>query len=433
MWGAADPVRHLLSKTGSERATSGAGNKIIVRDGKTHVVWQSIENGKYVAQVRSLDHKTGKLTEPFTLGVGRDNHARPNIIADHEGYLHVVIAGHHSGLQYRRSEKPNDATAWTKTERLGTSTYPVLECAPDGTMYMFARHDADWGGAVFYVKEPDGKWESRGLIVKKDKKKWSGYAGYQCAMVADAKGTLHAVFDFYEGKGVMSDRGQHVAVCYMASDDRGKTWRKADGSEVKLPARPDTMDALSQDIGKRHEPMPPPLLLSQGNIVVDSDNQPHIVYISHLTKPGQVIHATLDARGKWRQQEVKAFRRPFTRVRPVQCRGALTIDDNDALHVLLRLVPVDRRWKTGKPSRGMKFTDKEQALVWLTSRDGGRRFTIEPAVKLGLNFNQPNTVRAVGGNKISATRKPPFVYFQGNPNKNKGGPPVQNEVFLVVP
>ena len=74
---AAEAKQVLLSSIGSERATQGNGNKIVTFRGKTHVVWQDADAKGYFARVRTLDHKTGKWSPTYTLGKGRDNHARP--------------------------------------------------------------------------------------------------------------------------------------------------------------------------------------------------------------------------------------------------------------------------------------------------------------------------------------------------------------------
>ena len=69
--------RDLISSIGSERATSGNGNKIVTVDGKSHVVWQDATQKGYFARIRTLDHKTGEWAPTYTIGEGRDNHARP--------------------------------------------------------------------------------------------------------------------------------------------------------------------------------------------------------------------------------------------------------------------------------------------------------------------------------------------------------------------
>ena len=105
--------REKISTIGSERATSGYGNKIVTAGGKTRIVWQDATKEGYFARVRSLDHETGNWSATYTLGAGRDNHSRPTIVVDSKGDLHVIIGGHHTGLQYRRSLRPGDASEWT--------------------------------------------------------------------------------------------------------------------------------------------------------------------------------------------------------------------------------------------------------------------------------------------------------------------------------
>ena len=131
--------REKISTIGSERATSGYGNKIVTAGGKTRIVWQDATKEGYFARVRSLDHETGNWSATYTLGEGRDNHSRPTIVVDSKGYLHVIIGGHHTGLQYRRSLRPSDTSEWTEIETFGKTTYPVLICGPDDTLYLTGR------------------------------------------------------------------------------------------------------------------------------------------------------------------------------------------------------------------------------------------------------------------------------------------------------
>lgn len=160
-------ARELISNIGSERATSGNGNKLVTFRGKTHIAWQESNERGYFARVRTLDHTSGKWSPVYALGKGRDNHARPTITVDSKGYLHAIIGGHHTGLQSRRSVRPGDASEWTEVEAFGHSTYPLLICGPDDTLYLTGRHDAGWKGMDFYAKSPGEKWQHRGLLVAK--------------------------------------------------------------------------------------------------------------------------------------------------------------------------------------------------------------------------------------------------------------------------
>lgn len=294
--------RKLISSIGSERATSGNGNKIVTVDGKTHIVWQDANKDGYFARIRTLDQETGKWSPTHTLGEGRDNHARPTITVDSKGFLHVIIGGHHSGLQYRRSMRPNDASEWTEIETFGKTTYPLLICGPDDTLYLTGRHDAGWKGMDFYVKPPGEKWQHRGLLVAKQKR-YQYYAAYHNALAWGPKHrTLHMSVGFFmgdkvrEGEHARDPQGLHQAVGYMRSDDLGKTWTKADGAPIELPATTDSIDLIDEGIRAREATGKPKPGIRHCGIAVDSINRPYVVYVRHTPDPGRVFLVTPSSR-----------------------------------------------------------------------------------------------------------------------------------------
>lgn len=145
-----NPNKTLISSRGCESATAGTGNKIITYQGKTHVAWlDSNENG-YFAVIRTLDRKAGTWSPTHTIGKSHDNHGRPAMTIDRQGYLHVVYGLHHNAIPYRRSLRPNDASAWTKPVVFGNKlSYPTLMCGPDGALYLTGRYG--WVGVRLSV------------------------------------------------------------------------------------------------------------------------------------------------------------------------------------------------------------------------------------------------------------------------------------------
>ena len=120
-----------ISRIGSERAIGG--NNIVTRDDVCHVVWQDISRQGYLNRVRSYRYDTRRWTEPLTLNVGVDNHARPVITVDHEGRLHVVLSGHGTPVTYRCSAGVNDSSAVdARTARPAPAPTPSW-CAPRTT------------------------------------------------------------------------------------------------------------------------------------------------------------------------------------------------------------------------------------------------------------------------------------------------------------
>jgi len=73
----------LLSNRGSTRATRYSGtNKIVTRDGKTHIAWLDSISDTMIA---TYDRIRGLWTHPVTVGSGYDNHGGPALTCDSMG------------------------------------------------------------------------------------------------------------------------------------------------------------------------------------------------------------------------------------------------------------------------------------------------------------------------------------------------------------
>jgi hypothetical protein len=421
--------KHLISEAGSERATSGAGNKIITHDGKTHIVWQDSTEEGYFNQIRSFDHESGNWSDTFTLNQGKDNHARPVITMDQAGHLHAIMSGHNSPVTHRQSVRPNDATGWTDEQPAGSGTYPVVACGPDGTLYLTLRSPERWNGVDLYTKKSSVPWEFASKLIERDKK-YPAYAGYQNGFGWGPDGAMHIVLDFYESIHTHEERGIHQAVCCMQSPD-GTAWQKADGTPIALPARPEQLDVLVRSTGERHEKISPPVHLAQGCIAVDSIGTPHVLYVNHQNQPGELIHAFIEG-GTWQQVPVDALENAFPEMRVTSCRGALTIGGDDTLFALLELLPLGKGWLDGKPTREMNFGEESvRRLVWLISHDRGESFEAESVIEPGTMFNEANVERPTGMNIIPGGTTPSFIYFDGKRRYREEGELIQNNVWFV--
>lgn len=60
---------------------------------------------------------------------------------DSQGYLHVIINGHHNPFVYTRSLRPLDISAWTEPEKVAAGTsYGGLVCDDQDTLHCVTRH-----------------------------------------------------------------------------------------------------------------------------------------------------------------------------------------------------------------------------------------------------------------------------------------------------
>ncbi|MBG89992.1 MAG: hypothetical protein CMO80_24265 [Verrucomicrobiales bacterium] len=438
--------RTLISTIGSERATQGNGNKIVTVGANTHVVWQdSIDDG-YFARVRSLDRKTGKWSEAYTLGKGRDNHARPTITADNEGFLHVIIGGHHDGLQYRRSIRANDASEWTAIEKFGRTTYPILLCGPDDTLYITGRHDKGWTGMDFYVKPHDKAWENRGLLVKKHKR-FKYYAAYHNAMAwGPEKKTLHMSVGFFlgdskrKGEHNRDPQGLYQAVGYMRSKDAGMTWHQADETPIELPATTDTIDLIDSGEREREAHDKPKPGIRHLGIAVDSKDHPYVVYVRHTPEPGAIEMVTPDGRGGWAKRPLcEAIEKHWPGM--VAFDGRVSMTRDDVICLILTLAPRDHanaNWNPGihgRPDFWLREEPNIQRLAWLESRDGGRTFSTRDVIphRPDRGTLLPTLERPTGFHGPPTGELPALLYFEGLGRYRKPGELIQNDVIYVQP
>jgi hypothetical protein len=261
--------RHWLTP-----AHSGCGNVTATFEGKTHVVWQSIQpltaeqeadaaeftakygdEGLCPCYIATYDHKTGELSPSIYLGVTRrDNHNGPVISVDSKGYLHVVIGAHHANFFYRRSLKPNSSTeGWTEAIPLGvirpkkgggSYTYTALVCDKQDNLHLVSR----WAGSGYYFrlvyqrKRAGQDWEEHKTLVTPFR---SDYCAWRQKINIDRLGRLFVNYVYYpahltgaqkeaygkkwpedvtDGK-VFNVRPQGYTM--LISEDNGDTWRLA--------------------------------------------------------------------------------------------------------------------------------------------------------------------------------------------------------------
>ena len=410
----------LISEQGSERATNDSG-KIITHDGQTHVIWQDVTRDGYFNRIRSLDHTTGLWSPPVTLDQGIDNHARGVMTIDPQGFIHVILGGHGSAVSWCRSLLPNDSSGWTQPQPIGTGTYPILLCDPEGTLLLTLRGQGDQRhqrGLDLYRCEAGGEWEAPRRIVKLAEEYGQAYAGFHTQMDIGPDGVLHAIIDFYEGEDEHG-RGLHQAVCYACSRDGGIHWQKADGSSIQLPARPEDMDTLARNAFSRHEPLPPPEI-KHGGIVVSASGQPFFFYLHHTLAPGHVSFGTVDEEGVIREQVVSHhWEAEWPNMRALGCWSSIRADDT--IFALVLLAPLNEEWIDGRPTRAMNLGERsDQRLIWLTTKDGGASFDVSSFFEPGSSCNCPSLERPAGANTVPADRRPQVLYFDGT-NEYPGG------------
>jgi hypothetical protein len=427
----------LLSEIAGERASQGPGNKIVTLEGKTHFVWQDSFEQRYFARARTFDHTTGEWSVPATLSEGVDEHSRPTLVADTQGYLHVIMGGHNSPLQYNRSRDPHDSSVWTATESFGRNTYPVLLSGPDDTLYLTAR-DGTHSGIEIWTKRQSAAWKSSGLIVSRQER-FSGYTGMHNDLDwgPDQK-FLHMSQSFFlsrrpeKNEHARDVAGRYQGIGYMCSTDCGSTWRTSEGTGISLPASSDSVDLLAE--GESEFPKPG---IDHCGLAIDSKNRPYVGYVRHIPDPCTAYLKTFSD-GAWRDLPLgPAIASAWPGHGPTRFKPVFTADDR--MCILLEIVPLDHpnaNWNPGihgLPAFWLRDFPELAHLVWLESTDYGESFTPHQPIIDVPDKGQllPSIERRNGACPIPAGTRPSFLYTLGDWRYADKGETIDNDLYWV--
>lgn len=266
---------------------------------------------------------------------GDDNHNVPVLgICPADGTIHLSFDHHNNPLRYRVSAKnaanhPADVV-WDASlfgpvvdslvpgKPIPSMTYPRFVVAPNGTLYFFYRVGNPHDGRIWMSQynPSSGGWAEPWQITdskgdyhfdSKTSKSRNAYLNNPCI---DPKGRIHMSWIWREG-GSLRD-SQHD-LCYMVSDDGGKTFRNhLDGivTQGNMRAGINSPDIQVWSISPQRG------LKNQQAMAIDSSGQPHIV-MWYLTEESADIkvaskdhtkskyhHFWQTAEGKWHKQKL---------------------------------------------------------------------------------------------------------------------------------
>ena len=377
----------LLSEHGCGRATAYAdANKIITLQDKTHVAWlDSIAEG-FRVRTRTLDRKTNRWSRTYTVGEAYDNHGGPALTVDSLGYLHIVYYPHHHPFRYRRSVRPNDASEWGDEVQFGERcTYPTMVCGSDDTLYLTGREnrgDQPWY-VNLYIKPPNAPWGEPIPLFQDDK---GGYVRFQQALLwGQDHRTLHLTLWIF-------DENRAYTVGYLRSPDSGRTWERADGTPVLLPATRETVTLIDT----KHRD------LRFGSIAVDGESTPYVLYSTcpSFALPSQAWVVWLDGAGKW-------CRRSLTDELPKEWKGwslamdgAIHIAPDGQIFIVLALM------KPETVSEG-NWGHKSAEIVGMQASDIRGKFSVGLLSKPDMTVPHwlPNLERPTGHNRVDVPRR----------------------------
>ncbi len=237
--------------------------------GVTYIAYQGPLEDPYVA---AYDHTNGEWSGPFKAGISEmgktpgakiDNHGKPALVIDNEGYVHLFFGGHggmprhgtnkfgntHNGRQIHVvSKRPQDISSWDVLDNVSPfGTYNQTVKMDNGDIYLFYRHGAHRSDWVYQKSTDNGRSFAREVPVLKH-------------LAHDGDPIIHDSWYawFTKGPGGLIIGQYNYHMCrepghnserrngyYMVMDTTDHVWRNAKGDELTVPVTKSYADEMT--------------------------------------------------------------------------------------------------------------------------------------------------------------------------------------------
>ena len=266
----------------------------------TYVSYQGPLEDPYVA---AYNHITEEWTGPFKAGIsimGKDpsrkidNHGKPTMVIDDEGYIHIFFGGHggtadqhgdnplgnhHYGEnKHVVTKRPLDITEWEELDTIPPfGTYNQVVKMDNGDIYLFYRHGAHRSDWVYHVSTDNARSFGPPISFLKHKRRtdveavdsWYPWVGRGEGDEIIVSFDYHLCWDRdARPRGHTANRED---LYYMTFDTKTKIWRNVEGDILPMPLTREVADAKAKvmDSGE--------LWSFNGAAALDPDGNPHIL------------------------------------------------------------------------------------------------------------------------------------------------------------
>ncbi len=278
--------------------------------GSTYLAYQGPHEDAYVC---AYNHLTKKWTGPLLAGVSPmgktpdptdngevDNHGKPAMMVDGQGYLHVVFGGHGGNallgtnllgtpagigrggkLIHLVSERPEDITAWRVLDNISPfGTYPQFVQMEGGAIYLFYRHGTHQSDWVYQKSGDQGRTFAAPVAVLKHQKS-AGSEVHDAWYAWFGKGlgdTVTATY-MYHPCAYPGHSKARQNVYYMKMNAADGSWENVLGESCEVPITKEAADRKTRlfDSGADR--------CNHGTCRMDGEGHPHVLF---RYKGGQV-------------------------------------------------------------------------------------------------------------------------------------------------
>jgi hypothetical protein len=263
-------------------------------EGVTYIAYQGPLEDPWVV---AYDHEADEWSGPFQAGEsimgktpGRkiDNHGKPALIVDAEGYIHLAFGGHggmpihgtnelgntHYGQQIHVvTKRPRDISEWEVLDNISPfGTYNQFVKLDNGDIYLFYRHGAHRSNWVYQKSTDNGRSFAPPVSVLKTAPRTDdpGVEDSWYAWFTNGQGNdIIATYNYHRCREPNHIGERHNAY-FMAMDTDDGSWHNVLGEELEVPVSKDYADVMTvvADTGE--------LWTVRGTTDLDPAGKPHI-------------------------------------------------------------------------------------------------------------------------------------------------------------
>lgn len=268
-------------------------------EGVTYVTYQGPDEHAWVA---SYNHETGKWVGPLLAGISLmeprgkiDNHGKPAMVIDDEGYIHIFYGGHggtaklgentlgnHNNGAQRHivSKKPLDISSWELLENISPfGTYSQVFKMDNGHIYLFYRHGAHRSNWVYQKSTDHGRTFEEPVSIALTKRRTDRAAVDSWYLkFLKAPGNKIAARVYYHICKDGKHDGERQNGYYMEMSAEDHKWRNIQGDILEMPLTKEHADAhaLAVNTGDKW--------VHGGDIALDDQGYPHfLLYLGDNT------------------------------------------------------------------------------------------------------------------------------------------------------
>jgi hypothetical protein len=315
-------------------------------EGVTYLAYQGPKEDPYIC---SYNHQTKEWIGPIKAGTSAlgktlnlknpdkvDNHGRPALIVDGNGYIHLVFGGHGgdsdqgdnslgsygSGKQtHIISKKPRDISSWEIMDNIPSfGTYSQFIKTPNNSIYLFYRHGPHRSDWVYQKSTDNAKTFAKPVSILRHKPQNGNPDVYDTWYAWFQEGPNKTVIASFNYHPCAPNRTVHNSLRIneyaMKMNTVDDTWENAKGEKLTMPLTKEYADSMTMVFDSKGEKT------RVGTNLADSLGNLHLSF--RYNSKNQVIYYVNWTGGQWKTSQINPLEYTFN-------NGDMFIENRDII------------------------------------------------------------------------------------------------------